>query len=165
MQIFWTMKFIHSIRYIFLVALSLVSFLAGAQINTDQVVAIGRNAMYFEDYILSIQYFNQAIAAKPYLAEPYFFRAVAKLQLEDYSGAEADASLAIERNPFIVDAYQVRGIARQNLKDLEGAVADYDKGLEQLPESQPFLLNKGVALTELKRFDDASTTFEHLFRF
>ena len=159
------MKFIHSIRYIFLVALSLVSFLARAQINTDQVVAIGRNAMYFEDYILSIQYFNQAIAAKPYLAEPYFYRSVAKLQLEDYSGAEADASLAIERNPFIVDAYQVRGIARQNLKDLEGAVADYDKGLEQLPESQPFLLNKAVALTELKRFDDASTTFEHLFRF
>ena len=29
---------------------------AWSQINTDQVMAIGRNALYFEDYILSIQY-------------------------------------------------------------------------------------------------------------
>jgi len=86
-----------------------------AQINTDQVVNIGRNALYFEDYILAIQYFNQAIKAKPFLAEPYFYRSVAKISLEDYGGAEQDAGLAIERNPFIVDAYQVRGVARQNL--------------------------------------------------
>ena len=32
-----------------------------AQINTDRVLAIGRNALYFEDYVLSIQYFNQVI--------------------------------------------------------------------------------------------------------
>ena len=55
-----------------------------AQINTDQVVNIGRNALYFEDYILAIQYFNQAIKAKPFLAEPYFYRSVAKISLEDY---------------------------------------------------------------------------------
>ena len=29
-----------------------------AQINTDRVMTIGRNALYFEDYVLSIQYFN-----------------------------------------------------------------------------------------------------------
>ena len=34
-----------------------------AQINTDRVMAIGRNALYFEDYVLSIQYFNQVINA------------------------------------------------------------------------------------------------------
>ena len=52
-----------------------------AQINTDQVMNIGRNALYFEDYILSIQYFNQVIKAKPYLADPYFYRAIVKLEL------------------------------------------------------------------------------------
>ena len=56
-----------------------------AQINTDRVLAIGRNALYFEDYVLSIQYFNQVIRSKPWLAEPYFYRAVAKINLEDYS--------------------------------------------------------------------------------
>ena len=52
-----------------------------AQLNTDRITAIGRNALYFEDYVLSIQYFNQVIRLKPYLAEPYFYRAIAKIQL------------------------------------------------------------------------------------
>ena len=71
-----------------------------AQVNTDRVMAIGRNALYFEDYILSIQYFNQVIRAKPWLAEPYFYRAIAKLSLDDYKGAEEDCSLCLERNPY-----------------------------------------------------------------
>ena len=32
-----------------------------SQINTDRVMTIGKNALYFEDYVLSIQYFNQVI--------------------------------------------------------------------------------------------------------
>ena len=48
-----------------------------AQINTDRMMSVGRTALYFDDYVLSIQYFNQVINAKPYLAEPYFYRAVA----------------------------------------------------------------------------------------
>ncbi len=83
-----------------------------AQINTDRVMTIARNALYFEDYVLSIQYFNQVINAKPYLYEPYFFRALAKLNLEDFQGAEADCDAAIQRNPFVVGAYQIRGLAR-----------------------------------------------------
>lgn len=85
--------------------------LAFAQINTDKVMSIGRNALYFEDYVLSIQYFNQVINAKPYLADPYFYRGLAKINLDDFQGAEKDCSEAIERNPFVVSAYQVRGLA------------------------------------------------------
>ena len=42
-------------------------YTAIAQINVDRVMTIGRNALYFEDYILSIQYFNQVIRSKPWL--------------------------------------------------------------------------------------------------
>ena len=59
-----------------------------AQINTERVMTIARNALYFEDYVLSIQYFNQVINAKPYLYEPYFFRGLAKINLDDYQGGE-----------------------------------------------------------------------------
>ena len=79
-------------RRLLLVLALMVTVGVQAQINTEQVVNIGRNALYFEDYILAIQYFNQAIKAKPFLAEPYFFRSVAKISLEDYQGAEQDAS-------------------------------------------------------------------------
>lgn len=67
-------------------------FLSVAQINTDRVMNIGRNALYFEDYILSMQYFNQVIKVKPYMAEPYFYRGVAKLSLDDFKGAEEDCT-------------------------------------------------------------------------
>ena len=135
---------------------------AHSQINTDQVLTIGRNALYFEDYLLSIQYFNEVIKVKPYLADPYFYRAVAKFYLEDYRGAEADCSLAIERNPFIVDAYQVRGISRQTLKKDSLAIEDYDAGLKYLPENQIFLLNKAVAQQNIKDYDNSQKTFETL---
>ena len=135
-----------------------------AQINTQQVMNIGRNALYFEDYLLSIQYFNQVVKAKPYLAEPYFYRSIAKLELEDYKGAEEDCSLAIERNPFIVDAYQVRGIARQTLRDLRGAIADYEVGLRHMPEHKVFLMNKAVCEQELKEYGKADTTYATLLR-
>ena len=82
-----------------------------AQINTDRMMSMGRTALYYDDYVLSIQYFNQVINAKPYLYEPYFYRAVAKLSLEDYRGAEQDCNNSISRNPFVVNSYQVRGLA------------------------------------------------------
>ena len=74
---------------------SLVPHFIKAQLNTEQVMIIGRNALYFEDYVLSIQYFNKVIEARPYLHEPYFFRALAKFNLEDYSGAEEDLTASI----------------------------------------------------------------------
>ena len=135
---------------LFTIASMLVSLSCLAQINTDQVMRIGKNSLYFEDYILAIQYFNQVIKAKPFLAEPYFYRSVAKITLEDYSGAEEDASQAIERNPFIVDAYEVRGVARQNMHNFAGAIADYDEGLKLLPNKKSFIMNRAVCHAELK---------------
>ena len=91
---------------------------------------IGRNALYYDDYVLSIQYFNEVINAKPYLYEPYYFRAVAKLYLEDYSGAESDCSEAIKLNPFIEDAYQLRGLCRIKGGKFEEAIEDYTQVIE-----------------------------------
>ena len=64
-----------------------------AQFKTDRLVMIGRSALYFEDYVLSIQYFNQAISAKPYLYEPWFYRGVAKYYLDE-QGLAADIAKA-----------------------------------------------------------------------
>ncbi|MDH6304080.1 tetratricopeptide (TPR) repeat protein [Parabacteroides sp. PF5-5] len=133
-----------------------------AQINTDRVLAIGRNALYFEDYVLSIQYFNQVIKAKPWLAEPYFYRAVAKINLDDYNGAEEDCDLCLQRNPFLVQAYFARGIARQSQDNYKGAIEDYNKGLEFKPEDRQMLVNKAVAYIQKKDYDQAEVVFEDL---
>lgn len=151
-------------RLTLLLALMGISLSMSAQINVDQVVTIGRNALVFEDYILAIQYFNQAIKAKPFLAEPYFYRSVAKISLEDYTGAEKDAGEAIERNPFIVDAYQVRGVARQNQSNFAGAVEDYDAGLKLMPEDKHLLLNRAICEVALKNYDEAQESFDRLLQ-
>lgn len=135
-----------------------------AQINAEQVLAIGRNVLSMDDYMLSIQYFNQAIKAKPYLSDPYFFRALAKLYLEDYKGAEEDCTRALERNKFKTETYKVRGFARQHLGRDSLAVEDYEAGLRHNPEDKYFLFYKAVAQAELKRFDDSEATYSHLLR-
>lgn len=121
-----------SFLIVFLLAFSLS---LQAQINTERVMIIARNALYFEDYVLSIQYFNQVINAKPYLYEPYFFRGLAKVNLDDYQGAESDCTEALNRNPFVVGAYQIRGIARIRQNNFDGAIEDYRSALKYDPEN------------------------------
>lgn len=157
------MKFRKFFTFLIL-AVSAAALPAKAQINAEQVIRIGRNALYFDDYLLSIQYFNQAIQAKPYLAMPYFLRAIAKLNLDDYLGAEEDATAAIERNPFIADAFEVRGVARQNRGDSRGAIDDYNRALELLPENRGLLYNKAMAQQDIKDFDGASATYAQLLK-
>ena len=133
-----------------------------AQVNTNQVMNVGRNAMYFEDYVLAIQYFNRVIKAKPYMAWPYFYRSIAKLNLEDYDGARQDASTTIELNPFITDAYEVRGVAAQNLGDYRSAIDDYRRALEQLPDNRQISFNMAMALTEVQNYAEADSMFNRL---
>lgn len=111
----------------------LFSFAAHAQWNTDRIMDIGKNAFYFEDYVLSIQYFNQVIKIKPYLSEPYIYRAMAKIQLGDYQGADEDCTQAIEKNPFVPQAYYARGFARLKMNFCNEAIDDFSKALEFSP--------------------------------
>lgn len=149
-------------KVILLLLLQICSLSLFAQINTDRVLTIGRNALYFEDYVLSIQYFNQVIKSKSWLAEPYFYRAVAKINLDDFKGAEEDCTLCLERNPFLVQAYYARGIARQSQEKYEEAIADYQKGLEFKPEDRQMLVNKAVAYIQKKDYSGAETVFDDL---
>ena len=137
---------------------------ANAQINAEQVITIGRNVLSMDDYMLAIQYFNQAIKAKPYLADPYFLRGLAKMNLDDYKGAEIDCTEALKRNKFKTEAYKLRGFARQQLGLDSLAIEDYDEGLKHDPTDKYFLFYKGVAQTSLKKYDDAASTMGQLLR-
>lgn len=135
-----------------------------AQVNTDRVMTIGRNALYYEDYILAIQYFNQVIKAKPYLADPYYLRAIAKFSLDDIKGAEEDCSACLERNPFITNAYQLRGDTRQQLENYQGARDDYARALQEMPGNKFLLINLGIVNIELKSYDEAKTNLDELIK-
>lgn len=138
---------------------------ASAQIDVAHVVSIGRNALHFNDYVVSIGYFNRAIDARPWMAEPYLYRAIAKISLDDYQGAIDDASACIERNPFLWRAYFVRAIARQNLAQYDSAVEDYRSGLSLTPDHEGMRYNLTASLLFAKRYKEAETASEEVLRY
>ncbi len=135
-----------------------------AQINTDHVMMMGRNALYYEDYVLSIQRFNMVINSKPFLAEPYYYRGLAKYYLEDYSGAEQDLSKAIDRNPYLKNFYELRGLCRVNLGRFESAEADYSKAIEINPMDVGCWHNRVLCQLELEEYAQADSALDRMIR-
>ena len=142
-------------RTILLCLLLGCTLLSKAQVNTDHMMRVGRNALYFSDYVLSIQYFNQVVNAKPYLYEPYFFRGLAKYYLDDFTGAEADCTEAISRNPFVVDCHQLRGLVRVNQGKYAEAIGDYRNALRHAPGNEELWYNLALCYANLKSYDEA----------
>ncbi len=67
------------------------------------------------------------------MSEPYIYRAMAKIQLGDYQGADEDCTQAIEKNPFVPQAYYARGFARLKMNFCNEAIGDFSKALEFSP--------------------------------
>lgn len=144
------------------VALLLLGVQVYAQLNTVRVMEIGRNALYFEDYVLSIQYFNRVIEAKPFLNEPYFFRGLAKFYLDDYVGAEADLTSAIERNPYISRNYQLRAMCRARLDSLTLAESDLREAIKCDPYNSDLWQNLGILAMQAGEWERASEIVDTL---
>lgn len=137
---------------------------AHAQLNTDRITAIGRNALYFDDYVLSIQYFNQVIKLKPWLAEPYLYRAIAKIQLGDYKGAESDCDHAIANNPFLPGAYYTRGFVYRQQQRYGEAEKDFTEALIFAPENKTYILLRADVRAQNNDFDGATEDIDYLLK-
>ena len=153
-----------------LIKIGLLSFVlvlcspARAQLNTDRITAIGRNALYFDDYVLSIQYFNQVIKLKPYLSEPYLLRSVAKVQLGDYAGALTDVNKAIELNPFNAGYFYTRGFIYRQMEELDKAQEDFSQALFFAPENRTYLSMRADVYARQERFNEAQADIDFLLR-
>jgi len=151
-------------KYIALLLACTLSPIAYSQLNTDRITAIGRNALYFNDYVLSIQYFNQVIKLKPYMAEPYLLRAIAKIQLSDYQGALRDLDATIERNPFNPGAYYTRGYVQRQLHHLQEAEADFTQALVHSPDNRTYLLMRADVRSLMEHYDQALEDINYMLR-
>ena len=135
-----------------------------AQINTDRVLLMGRNALYYEDYVLAIQRFNMVISVKPWLGEPYFYRALAKYYLEDYQGAEIDCNNAVERNPYALNHYVLRALCRINQSRYALAEEDYQKAIAINPLDHNSWHNIVLCQIELKEYEKADSSLDVMLR-
>lgn len=115
-----------------------------AQFRVDRLISAGRSALYYEDYVLSIQYFNLAINSKPYLYEPWYLRAVAKYNLDDFVGAEKDVGQAINLNPYYNEMYDLRAICRIRQNKFKEAISDYNEAIRIDPRNQNYWFNRAL---------------------
>lgn len=134
------------------------------QVNTDHLLRVGSNALYFSDYVLAIQYFNQVIKAKPYLEQPYLYRAFAKLSLEDYHGALSDLNTTIGKNEFIPRAYYARGFVNNRLRRYAEAEQDFTKALELSPENLSYLIGRLEAYDLQKKYRQEKNDIDYILR-
>ena len=128
-------------RFLAIAFLALSIAPVAAQYRVDRLITAGRSALYYEDYVLSIKYFNLAIGAKPYLYEPWYYRSVAKFSLDDYTGAESDATEALHLNPYINDIYDLRAICRIRQSKYDEAIQDYNSAIKIEPRLTYFVIN------------------------
>ena len=147
------MVFRHKI--ISIVLMLACSLVANAQYNVNRLLTSGRIALHYEDYVLSIQYFNQAINQKPYLWEPWQLRAIAKYYLDDWQGSESDVTQAIERNPYVTTLYDLRGITYIKQKKYSEAIGDYTIAIKQDPANKGYWCNRAACYMEKGALDTA----------
>ena len=130
-----------------------------AQWNTRNMLRMGQNALYFDDYVSAIDNFNHIVRVKPYLSEPYFFRGLAKLNLDDNEGALQDFSQAIELNPNYFQAYLYRGVAYSNLQRYEDAMGDFNEVVALDPSVAYAYAFRGITEAEMGRYREAEADY------
>lgn len=136
-------------KLLLVVALVALSVAANAQYRIDKVMSAGRSALYYEDYVLAMQYFNRIISSRPGLYEAWYLRGLAKFHLDDYKGANSDATEAIERNPYIDKIFELRAVARLNLLDYQGALTDFSKARSINPDNRDYWYNRAYCNYQL----------------
>lgn len=123
-----------------------------AQYNIDRLLTSGQIALSYDDYVLSIQYFNRIIELKPYIYQPWQYRAAAKFYLDDFSGAESDATEAIRLNPFVDNIYDLRAISRIKQQKYDLAIDDYSNAIRLNPTNQNFWFNRAICRLNTKDY-------------
>jgi tetratricopeptide (TPR) repeat protein len=149
------------LTFIFLLFFTQIAF---GQFNTNNAINTGRSKLYFGNYVSAIENFNMVIKVKPYLPEPYFYRGVAKLELDDFRGAKNDLDKALEIKPYFPDAIMYRGVANYNLKDFKAAMEDYSKAIELGGETADLLNNRGICKASLRDFEGAIEDYTRSIR-
>lgn len=145
-------------------ALLWLPFALHAQYRIDKVMEAGRSALYFEDYVLAMQYFDRVISSKPNLYEPWYMKALAEYHLENYTGANADATKAISLNPYVDKIFELRAVARIRLGNFVGASADFTDARRINPVNRDYWYNRAFCSYKMALYTRAIAQLDTITR-
>ncbi len=163
------MKYKHTIRHIAArVILSLVLLCSvgsiSAQYNKEYFYYMGRHCMINDDYYQAIRVLNVLLRFDEDAHEGYFLRGIAKYNLEDLLGADADFTTAIEKNPVFTRAYTYRAITRSRLGNYDDALNDFHQAIELRPDLPSPYYSRGVTRLLNQQFAEAIEDFDMFIR-
>lgn len=161
-----------SMRRKFLVVLTLLSALtltgvltnASAQLNKRYIYYVGASQLSDSKYEDAIETLNVLLRVDPDAHEAYFFRGIAKYNLDDLFGAEMDFSMAIEKNPVFTEAFQNRAITRMRLGNYQDALDDFQEAIDLRPDKAGPYYSRGVTFFLSQQYELALSDFNEFVR-
>lgn len=130
-------------------------------LSFSQANKLLREGLKSTDFNQQIDLFTQVIALEPKNLDAYFYRGLAKHNLEDYSGAILDYTKVIFYKPD-ADTYYNRGNSKFALQDYIGAKEDYTKALELNKGLIDAIYNLGLTKVYLGEFNQAIADFDKI---
>lgn len=137
---------------------------AHAQYNKEYFFWVGRSCMMNNDYQEAIRTLNTLLRFDDSAFEGYFLRGIAKYNLDDLIGAEADFSIAISKNPVYTQAYTYRAITRSRLGNYDDALRDFREAIELRPDLPGPYYSRGVTRLLNQQFEEAIADFDKFIR-
>ena len=138
---------------------------ARAQHNKEYYFWMGRSLMMRNDYQEAIRTLNILLRVDDDAYEAYFLRGIAKYNLDDLLGAEADFTTAINKNPVFTNAYTYRAITRSRLGNYDDALGDFREAIELRPDRPSPYYSRGVTRLLNQQFEDAIEDFDIFIRY
>lgn len=155
----------HITKFLLIVALTVTAFTASTQYNKDYFYYMGRHFMMNDDYYQAIKVLNVLLRFDEDAHEGYFLRGIAKYNLDDLLGADADFTMAIEKNPVFTNAYTYRAITRSRLGNYDDALQDFHEAIYLRPDLPGPYYSRGVTRLLNQQFEAAIADFDMFIRY
>lgn len=152
------------LRVILLCLMLWFSTHAQAQYNREYFFWVGRRCMMNNDYQEAIRTLNTLLRFDEKAFEGYFLRGIAKYNLDDLLGAEADFTTAIRLNPVYTQAYTYRAITRSRLGNYDDALNDFREAIDLRPDLPGPYYSRGVTRLLNQQFEEAISDFNKYIR-
>ena len=137
---------------------------ARAQYNREYFFWMGQRCMMNNNYREAIRTLNTLLRFDVEAYEGYFLRGIAKYNLDDLIGAEADFSTAIAKNPVYTQAYTYRAVTRSRLGNYDDALQDFREAIDLRPDLPGPYYSRGVTRLLNQQFADAIEDFDQFIR-
>ncbi|MBQ0044768.1 MAG: tetratricopeptide repeat protein [Bacteroidales bacterium] len=140
------------------------SFSLRAQYDTDVFYIRGRQALADGKYAQAIDNFNILTQLDTTDYWTFFFRGIAKYDLGDLRGAQADFNTSVRLNPVFTNGYHYRAITLSRFGRYEEALADLETAVKLRPGYVGLYFTRGVTFFLSQQFDKAIADFDRYIR-